>query len=449
MNPILTKLPATLLTGILLVLVLFSCKKDPYEVGIALLPSTDTLNIKVTDTCTVQAFSIRQDTIRSDKSTLLTLGSMLDPVFGRLTASLYSQVLLSSEGVDFGKSPTLDSLVLMLEYSNHYGDTLARQNVKVYELSDDLHYDSIYYTNKTLATYPTLLADQDFTPRPADSVKVYRTKLAPHLRINLSKLTNYLGNKILQAPAASLATNTAFLAFMKGLYIKSTPANSHSAILNFSITSGLSKMVVYYHNQTDPKNDSLNFDIPINASCGRFTHVDHNSYLEASTDLKQQIINRDSAQGTRQLFLQGMAGVKVKVKFPFMKNLGKGKKIAINEAMLEITNAQSDTTFAPPTSLLLLRQDSVGRIANMIDLNEGTGYFGGTYNPTARTYRFRITQHMQKIIQNAYSTHFDVYLVVDNPIASILSPNRIMLNGTDKQFGTSRFRLKVTYTILH
>ena len=449
MNSIHTKLPATLLMGILLVLVLFSCKKDPYEVGISLLPATDTLNIKVTDTCTIQAFSVRQDSIRSDKSTLLTLGSMLDPVFGKITTSLYTQLLLSSEGVDFGKSPTLDSLVLMLAYSTHYGDTLARQNVKVYELSDNLYYDSIFYTNKTLGTYPTLLADKDFTPRPSDSIKLYKTKVAPHLRINLSNLTKYLGNKILQAPTASLATNTAFIAFMKGLYIKSTPASDHHAILNFEITSGMSKMVVYYHNQTDPKNDSLNFDIPINTTCGRFTHVDHNSYLEASTDLKQQIINRDSVQGSRQLFLQGMAGVKVKVKFPFMKDMGKGKKIAINEAMLEMTNVESDTTFAPPTSLLLLRQDSIGRIANMVDLNEGTGYFGGSYNPTTRSYRFRITQHIQKIIQNAYSTHFDVYLVVDNPISSILSPNRIVLNGTDKQFGASRLRLKVTYTILH
>ena len=452
MNTIITKLPAALLTGILILLAVYSCKKDPYQIGVDLLPPTDTLNVKTTDTCLVQAFSVRQDSIRTDKSGSLHIGSIADPVFGKITSSVYTQLLLESEGVDFGTHPVLDSLVLMLGYTGHYGDTLTPQNIKVYEISETFSYDSIYYSNKTLKTYPTLLADRDFVPKLSDSVSLFGKKVGPHLRINMSKLSNYLGNKILYAPSTALASNTAFLAYMKGLYIQATPAGNKGSMLNFSITNGLSELVAYYHNGNDPANDSLQYSLLINSSCARFTHVDHNGYIDASQDLKQQVLNHDSAKGAGQLYLQGMAGVKVKVKFPYMRNFGLGRSVAINEAILELKNLETDTSLAPPATLIMLRQDSIGRISYLPDYSEGTGYFGGTYNRSSRTYNFRITEFMQKVIQNGYSGHFDLYILVDNPITSVPSPNRIVLNGTKPLLpgdNSGRLRLKVTYTILH
>jgi hypothetical protein len=452
LKSILTKFPAALLTGIVLILALFSCKKDPYTIGINLLPPTDTLNVRSTDTCTVQAFSMVQDSMRTDKAASLVMGSMLDPVFGKTTSSVYAQVRLQSEGVDFGTHPVLDSVVLMMFYNGYYGDTLTRQNVKVYEISEDFVYDSAFFSNRTLTTYPTLLADQDYIPNITDSVSVGGSKVAAHLRINLSKLTNYLGNKILQAPSTTLETNSTFITFMKGLYLQSTPVNSKGAILNYSISNGVSKLVLYYHNGDDPEDDSLHYDLPINESSARFMHIDHNGYLNARQDLRQQIINRDSAQGSKQLFLQGMAGVKVKLKFPYMKNFGMGKTVAVNEAILELKNLETDTTYATPPSLIMIRQDSIGRIGYMVDENEGSGYFGGTYNSTTRSYYFRLTQHIQRVIQDAYSNHFDIYIVVNNPIKSVPTANRVILYGSNPANpgeNSSRLRLKVTYTVLN
>ena len=452
LNSILTKLPATLLTVLLLILALFSCKKDPYQIGIDLLPPTDTLNVRSTDTCTVQAFSMIQDSMRTDKSPSMIMGSMIDPVFGKITSSFYAQLRLQTEGVNFGIHPVLDSLVLMLFYNGYYGDTLTRQNVKVYEISQEFVYDSVFFSNRKLNTYPTLLADQDYKPNITDSVSVGGTRVAAHLRINLSKLSNYLGNKILQAPASTLASNSTFVKFMKGLYLQSTPVNGKGALLNYSIANGLSKLVVYYHNGDDPADDSLHYDLQINESSARFTHIDHNGYLDASTELKQQILNHDSARGAKQMYLQGMAGVKIKLKFPFMKNFGLGKTVAINEAILELKNLETDTTYTPPPTLDIIRQDSIGRIGYLVDENEGSGYFGGTYNKSSRSYYFRITQHLQKVIQNAYKNHFDLYIIVNNPIKSILTPNRVILNGSgpaNPGGAANRLRLKITYTILN
>lgn len=438
--------------GILLILALFSCKKDPYEIGIDLLPPSDTLNVRTTDTCTIEAFSVRQDSTRTDKTTSLMLGSIMDPVFGLTSNSFYTQVFLESEGVSFGAHPVLDSLVLMLFYSGYYGDTLTQQNVKVYEISDYFSYDSVRYSTQQLGIYPTLLSDLDFTPRINDSVSVYGSKVAPHLRINLNKQTNYLGNKILTAPTDVLASNNAFIHFVKGLYVQATPVNSKGAILNLSLSSGLSKMVVYFHNGDVPADDSLSFNLPLSQYGAHFIHVEHNGYLDATQELKRQILNHDSAQGANQLFLQGMGGVKVKLKFPYMNNLGKGKIIAINDAILELKNMETDTIYPAPLTLSLIRQDSIGRIGYIIDENEGATYFGGTYNTTTRSYFFRLTQHMQKVVMNAYSEHFDVYLVVNDPVLSTITPNRIMLYGTKTYLPgdfANRLKLKMTYTVLN
>jgi hypothetical protein len=452
LNYFFTRLPASLLIGILIILALFSCKKDPYELGIDLLPPSDTLNVRTTDTCTVEAFSVLQDSTRTDKSSYFILGSMMDPVFGKITSSFYSQVQLESEGADFGKNPVLDSLVLMLFYNGYNGDTLTRQNVKVYEISQDFSYDSVHYSNQNLGIYPTLLADQDFVPHISDSVMVYNTKTAPHLRINLNRLTNYLGNKILYAPTSSLATISSFMKFMKGLYVTASPVDNKGALLNFSINNGISRMVVYFHDGDDPKNDSLNYTMYLSEGCARFTHVDHNGYLDANQELKQQILNHDSAQGSKQLFLQGMGGVKIKLKFPYMKDFSKGKIIAINDALLELTNLGTDTTFVPPSPLSLVRQDSIGRIGYLVDESEGAAYFGGSYNKTTRSYYFRLTQHMQKVVQDAYSEHFDLYILANNPLQSLFSPNRIVLNGTSPLIPgglSNRMKLKMTYTVLN
>jgi hypothetical protein len=100
----------------------------------------------------------------------------------------------------------------------------------------------------------------------------------------------------------------------------------------------------------------------------------------------------------------------------------------------------------------MIRQDSAGRIGYVVDDNEGAAYFGGTYDKKSRSYFFRLTQHMQNILQNAYTNSFDLYIMVNTPITSYVSPNRIMLNGTKVLLPgneSRKFQLKMTYTVLN
>jgi hypothetical protein len=87
-----------------------------------------------------------------------------------------------------------------------------------------------------------------------------------------------------------------------------------------------------------------------------------------------------------------------------------------------------------------------------VDEGEGTTYFGGTYNETTKTYYFRLTQHIQNILQGVYKSSFDLYLMVNSPVRSYVTPNRVVLNGTKPRVqgdNSDRFQLKVTYTVLN
>jgi hypothetical protein len=432
----------------LLVLLLFSCRKDPYQVGLNLIPPSDTLNIKSTDTASLVAYSVLQDSIRTDETTLSILGSLMDPVFGVTTATSYMQYRLSAESPSFGTSPKLDSVVLLLPYGKFYGDTNAYQTLKVYEMAEGINSDSIYYSNHTVKTTGIPLAEYTFKPAPRDSLTINGAKVAPHIRINLNKLTNYFGNKLLNAPADVMTNNAAFLTFMKGLCIESSRAPYGGALMSFDPTNSLSKIVMYFHNSTD---DSLRFDFVSNSLSARFTHFDHNEYRDALPEFKQQVLQHDTSLGKTKLYIQGLGGVRIRFRLPFLASFGKSGKIAINSAVLTFWNAETDTTLAPPSKLTLVAVDTAGNVGFLIDEQEGTSYFGGTYNPYSNSYIFRITRYMQQIIDGK-SSNYDLFLMANDPSTNVLVPNRITIKGTSPPppvLSSDRISLQVIYTKLH
>jgi hypothetical protein len=442
-------IPASL---VILIFFVYSCKKDPYQVGLNLLPPSDTLNVKTTDTASIVAHSVLQDSVRTDETTLSILGSLMDPIFGSTTAGLYMQYRLSAEAPDFGLNPTLDSVVLRIPYGSIYGDTNALQNLKVYEISKDFFIDSTYYSNQSLPTYGTLLADYSFTPNRYKKVRIGTDTVAAHIHINLNKLTNYFGNKILHAPVSSLSTNANFITFMKGLYIVSPRTPYGGALLSFDPTDPtnvLSKIVVYFHNATDT--GQQHFDVVGNSLCARFNHFDHNHYLNASAELRQQVIQKDTVLGKNSLFIQGLGGIRIRLRLPFLKNFSTANKIAINNAILTFKNAQTDTTLQPPVKLTLVIVDSAGEVAFLSDENEGTGYAGGDYHSVERTYQFRITRHMQAIVDGKIK-NYDMYLMANDPTTNVLVTNRVSFTGTKPDLPSmsgDRIRLQVIYTKLH
>ena len=425
-------------------IVLASCTDEPDLIGLKQLQN-EKLGIGFSDTTTIVAYSVFDDSLRTDNYPVSLLGTFNDPIFGTTSASIFTQVRLSTLSPNF-TGASLDSLVLYLPYSGSYqAETMGDLQVKVYEVNQQMYIDSVYYSDRVLSYKPTILADTTFTPKPTDSVTINGVKYPPMLQIKLSAI---LGNTLLSS--VSLTDNDAFTSFFKGLFIKalplSTSTDNKGSILYFNLLSSLAKMTLYYTKATV----SSKYDFIINDKAAKYTNFNHynyngsNSTLSATNDFKNQLgvdIAPNTSLGQQKLYLQSMGGVKVSLKFPYLRELAKNQKLIVNEAVLVIKNADVDNKNTPPSSLTILKNLADGKTAFLPDIFEGALFFGGTYSNGE--YRMRITRYFQNML-NTTDVDYGLVMLIDSRRTTA---NRFVFTGTDKTLA-NRMKLELKYTVI-
>lgn len=418
---------------------LISCE-EPDIIGSDIQPKGDKLNMLFSDTISLVSFSLLDDSVKSDETNGNLLGSYKDPVFGTVKASFYTQIRLSSSNVKFDSLPVVDSIVLSLVYSGYYGDITIPQNIKVYEITENFYRDSSYYSNHLLNHSSTWLASQTFIPKPKDSVMVDGVKGKPQLRIHLDKS---LGQKLLdQSGTANLENNDNFIKFFKGIYVEALSSMDKGAILYFDLIHPASKLTLYYHNTKD----TTTYSFLINENCARFNSISHLNYSDAFPHLKNQVLNKDSITGQDLFYIQGLAGIKGKIKFPYIKSVVNDGMIAINKAELIIPIYDLDpdlATLEPPARLGLVRLNENGITYFLPDFSFGDAYFGGYYDAVNKQYKFTISRHIQNLISGK-EIDYGLQLVADQ---RQVKANRVVLRGA-KNF-TRKMRLEITYTKLN
>jgi hypothetical protein len=417
-------------------------------------PAGDKLNVVYTDTCTLIAYSVKDDTIRTDNTLYNLLGSNNDPIFGKNTASIYTQVLLSTNNPVFGTQyapPTFDSLILSLTYAGVsciYGDTNSPMTVKVYQLAQPISSDSAYFSNRDFLTTGSPLAIKTFVPHPRDNVIIKKDTLAPQLRIVMASKninTAFLQYFTSAAGTTIFANNTNFLQFFNGIYVTAAPASGAGSIISFDLLNPNSEITLYYHNATDTTSFSFIMD---NGSAERVNHFNHTKYYYANPFLRGELTHDSIKNGNKVLYAQSMAGLRVRIEYPYIKNLAKNGRIAINKAQLVIPVDDSTDislpSYAPPYQLVLV-EESGGLDRFLLDQAEGTSYYGGIYNAATKSYTFNIALYLQRII-DGIAPNLGLYLEVwtaDRPS----TPNRVVLKGPKRHAG--RLSLNITYTKLH
>jgi hypothetical protein len=432
---------------------LSSCEEEPDLIGLAKLQN-EKLGVVFSDTSSIIAYSVYDDSLRTDNYSACLLGTFNDPVFGTTSASIFTQLRLSNLSPSFGTSPTLDSLVLYLPYSGSYqAETMGDLQVKVYEVDQKMYIDSVYYSDRLLSYKPNLLADLTFTPKPKDSVTINGVKYPPMLQI---KLNSTLGNALLASNSTNLLNNDNFTDFFRGLFIKAMPLSTtqenKGSILYFNLLSSYANMSLYYKkNSNDTISNKFNF--VINDKCAKYTNFNHYGYigsggtLAAKDTLKKQIgavgYVKDTTLGQKKLYLQSMGGVKVNFKFTYLRDLIKNQKIVINEAVLVIKNDDIDDKNTPPSLLTVLKKLASGKTEFLPDIYEGAAFFGGSYNSTTKEYRMRITRYFQDML-NTTTPDYGLVMLIDSRRTTA---NRFVFKGTDKSL-TGRMKLELKYTVI-
>lgn len=436
------RLTTVVFLSFLAVLAIWSCSKKPETIGLELLDYNKPFVGKDT-TFHVSAYSTVEDSVISDETSVNLLGTMYSEIFGKVKASIYTQLRISALNPEWGSNPVADSVVFTMVYDGYYGNLETEQTVRVYRILEDFYRDSTYYSNVSFETAMEELGSLTFIPNldtilVVDSTdgEVDSSYMNPSLRIPFD---NAFADYIFNLDTAYTSSSEAFLEEFKGICLRTDDVASagDGAILYFDLLDDLSNLTIYYHNDSA---DSLGFRFLINLNNARVGRYEH-EYLLGEQDFIEQVINGDTSRGTEKLYLQGLAGVKTKIRFPGVAEWAESSTKVINEAKLVINLAENyDDDHAPATSLILLKNTEQGTFVFLPDQLEGEGYFGGVYDKGDNSYAFRISMHLQKLLTGEKD-----YGVTLFPTAKSIKATEMIFNGTNLEI-PRRFQLQVTYT---
>lgn len=431
----------------------YSCDESSV-IGLDIQPANDLLRFNFLDTTTVVTRTIKMDSLLSDVHvpTLLSTGTLLlgtyqDPVFGKTSNSIYTQLSLTTNNPNFGSSPQVDSVVLSMVYDpSYYGKTqMANQTVSVYRLTGDINSSSYYYSSDSIAYdyLSDLAGSYTFRPAPLDSVTIMgstgATVLKPQIRIPIS---NSLGAELL-AHQTDLVSSSSLQAFMKGLFIttqNSSPLSGDGNLLKMHMTDPQSRLTVYY---SSGSGQSQSYDFSL-AGAGRFSRFKHD-YSSADASIQAQLAS--SSGNNNRVFIQGTSGLKVKVDFPYIMDWLKEGAIAINKAELVVKIDQDPLfqkdTFSVPLNLVVfgIYDDGTNYALPLVSGDPG---MDGSYNSSTLEYHFNLTRYVQELlIGKAHNNGLHMLVA-----SGAYYPNRVVIGGGDDSGSLYQMKLNLSYTKL-
>jgi hypothetical protein len=426
----------------------WSCT-NPTGLGLDLLEE-DLLNVLYSDTLSVETGTASGDSTivhtPANFAGAYLLGRLNDPVFGISEAGLYAQFVPEYLRPAFPASARVDSLVLVLPYdtSRFYGDLNQNLSLEVYRLEERINGDLVQYSNASFAYDPVLVGR--FRGKPSKdsiAVKDYRggtetTITFPHLRISLS---GAIGQGFLSADTSVYTSDSLFLNFFKGLYIR--PAGtSGGSLAGVNLSAANAGLMVYYRTDTLARQFQFQFNRFL-ANVTTFRHDYAGSQVERS-------VAAPSLQNP-YIFVQGMAGVYGRIRIP---NVRKFQGVVINKAELIFQVAQlpgDNLSFYPPASFLsLFYRDKSGILfpipdALLIQANLREN-FGGTYVPgadgTPGLYRINLGAHFRDMVEGRVPDELFIGL---SPKAT--NGARSVLHGSTSP--EKKVKLRVAYTPLN
>ncbi len=414
-----------------------SCESDS-DPNAGIIGSEDSLQLRFNDTTTLVAFIEKDDTLRSDGTERVLLGSYYDPIFGKTSSSFYSSFTMAQSFVS-NANMQIDSVILTMRADGGYGDLskfTGYQVLQVFEVTEDI---------------PTAPADGynfttnfNYNPIPVATFG-YAPQFFPlgtepgAIRI---KLNPTIANRFFQGDTINSGNIGDYL---KGIYVRIDPAVESmqspgmGGIAYFKLNSDVSNLKIYY-NESGVAKLALKFPMATSAN-RRINKFEHYNYLTADPALIAKLNDTNNTVASDKLYIQAMQGIRVKVKMPHLLNYLDSGKVIVNKAefVIPVDATQDFQLYAAPGNIMAYIIGSDGRVRLMDDIYYT--YYDSFYNPTTQEYKIVITQYMQQVLNGAITGEF--YL--DIPV---LSKNtdayRLVINSPEH--ATNPLRLNLTYT---
>jgi len=302
---------------IVVLMTLYACE-DPTTIGSGLLEEEE-ISLNSQSDFDISSTTFQPDPIpvyirNSSNFTIFNIGKYTDPIFGEVSSKAVLRVEYNFNlDIPNLSSIYIDSVVLAIAYDSTggYGNKDILYDIKVFEASEFPITDTIL-SNLSLPVIET----------PLDTV--FR-KAAPQLRISLDT-SRFLS---LFSDFESVNTSAELVGKLKGFVISSDPQGNGLMGLNMGTTtsdatSGLNGLYIYYRTKSNNTRTVAKLILSLqkyNLPTIGFQNSPFGSALG------------DAEIGKERLFVQGLGGPNVKLRFDDINEL-KGK--VINHAELEI-----------------------------------------------------------------------------------------------------------------
>ncbi len=444
---------------------LSSCQEEISTIGSEIL-GDETPNGILDDSQTIIAYSRKLGPIQTDRLPAYQLGVYNDPVYGKSTINMLSQLTLESNSPEFGENVELDSVFVYLPYystattvdttttyelDSIYGS--APINIKVFESKYFLRdYDpntgfqefQNYYSDQG-SLFEANLGEQlgainNFTPSSDGFILREGTddeeKLAPGLRIKLDS-TFFSNNIILKEGEEVLRNSNNFKNFLRGLYLDVHSDQNDGSLFIFDATKAY--VSIYYSSDDGDDDDDDDRDNAVYRL--NFGGINVNTFQnELPGPIKIAVENPNIETGNENLYLRGGDGIISVVELFGKDNDNNGvaddlevlrsKKWLINEANL-IFYVNQDLMVGgetePERIIIYDLKNSNVLVDYLLDptstltpIDALTNHFGRLVRDSddnGEYYKLKITNHVSNLI-NKDSTNVPLGVVVSQNVST-------------------------------
>jgi hypothetical protein len=375
-----------------------SCEENPTQIGNDLLPGSDFVTIKSTDTLRVYSYTMYDKSFRTDNASVSYLGQIYDPYFGTTNAEFVTQIRMAGAWDDLPF--VMDSVKLILHLLEVKGGSGVTHSLKLTEIATQLYTDSAYYSDRLVDT-TTFGVTVDLPALKADTINDIIVTLPKAFGIHLTRDT---------AKLFYSNTKPDFRSFFKGLYFRITPS-SNPLLVSVSLQppaqlGAYTNFIVFYMSNTDGVKKEFYFVLDAinrNASFNRFSHD------FSTATLGNKMVNRNTTYKDSLSYLQSLNGVFTKISIPgleTLKNDPKFDNIGVNRARLSVPVYLDGSLYKASTipSQLVLRyksKDGNKYIVPDYNIDQYHSFFDGNMDTTANLYRFNIANFIQGYLEDA------------------------------------------------
>ncbi|MCZ4317597.1 DUF4270 domain-containing protein [Aequorivita viscosa] len=437
-----------------------SCQKETSLIGSELL-GTEIPNGILDDSQTVISYSRKMGPVQSNRLPSYQFGVYNDPVYGKSTVDLLSQLTLESNDPKFGDSAVVDSVFVYLPYystettvdsvttyelDSIYGTTPI--NLSIYqskyflrEYDPDFGFEEFqnYYSNQgpLFEDYKgeELATVTDFIPTKNGYLfnegEENEIKIPPGLRVKLDS-TFFQTNIIDMEGTPELRNSNNFKNFLRGLYFDVNSNTDNGSLFIFDASKAFVTIYYNFKNDDDERENGtfkLNFNGGI--SVNTFTN-------QLPSQIETAVENPNIETGNENLYLRGGDGIISVIELFGKDNDNNGvadqletlrdKKWLINEANLILyvnqdlmvggaTEPERIVIYDLKNSNVLAdyNQDPTNGLEPIDAITNHYGKLQRGSDGNGEYYKLKITKHISNLINND-STNVPLGIVVSQNV---------------------------------